>query len=75
MSKKLYVVTVTRRAYVLADSEIEAMDYDDLIDENEDPEIDCEVADSNVLRWFPVAEIYHAEQDDKKITVKEAFNL
>ena len=31
MTKKLYVVTVTRRAYVLADSEIEAMDYDDLI--------------------------------------------
>ena len=45
MTKKLYVVTVTRRAYVLADSEIEAMDYDDLIDENEDPEIDCEVAE------------------------------
>jgi len=75
MSKRVYVVSVTRRAYVLAEDHLEALDYADAIDENEDAEVDYDEADTNVLKWFATANVYHANQDEKKITVKEAFDL
>lgn len=73
MAKKLYVVTVSHSAYVLADSWNEATDFCDAIVKNEIRDTDIYEANGNGLRWFDDALVYHANDGDVDITLADAL--
>lgn len=64
MARKLYVVTVSRSAYVLADSWNHACDFADDIDLNESRDVDIHEAADNELRWSGDSCVYNEENED-----------
>jgi hypothetical protein len=72
-NKKVFLVTLQYRAYVLAEDEYDAEDLARLVAEDERPLIEVEETRSNVLSWPQHACVYHAEQMDRDITISEVF--
>lgn len=73
MSKKLFLVTLQYRGYVLAEDDFDAEDIGSYIVEDERPTVEVEEARSNILRWPQNACVYHAEQMDRDITIADVF--
>jgi len=71
--KKVFLVTLQYRAYVLAEDYYDAEDLARCLVEDERPLIEVEEARSNVLSWPQHACVYHAEQMDRDITISEIF--
>lgn len=72
-NKKLFLVTLQYRGYVLADDDYDAEDIGLSIAQDERPTVEVEEVRSNVLRWPSHACVYHAEQMDRDITVDDCF--
>jgi len=72
-NKKLFLVTLQYRGYVLAEDDFDAEDIGLSIAEDERPTVEVEEVRSNVLRWPQHACVYHAEQMDRDITVADVF--
>jgi len=72
-NKKVFMVTVKYRGYVVADDEYDAEDIALGIPMDENPSVDVVEVQSNVLRWPSHACVYHAEQMDRDITVSECL--
>ncbi len=72
-NKKVFLVTLQYRAYVLAEDDYDAEDLAHSIAEEERPVVEVEEVRSNILSWPLHACIYHAEQLDRDITVHDIF--
>jgi len=72
-NKKVFLVTLQYRAYVLAEDDYNAEDLAPFIAEDERPVIEVEEVRSNVLSWPLHACVYHSEQMDRDIMVSEVF--
>jgi hypothetical protein len=76
--KKLYVVKVEYEAYVLAEEYEDAEDFASEIVKNEEPFVDCaRVTDDcpNPLKWVLHACIYHPEQNQRDIDLREVIGV
>ena len=74
-NKKVFLVTLQYRAYVLAEDDYDAEDLARLVVEDERPLIEVEEARSNVLSWPLHACVYHAEQINRDIMVSDIFPI
>ena len=74
-NKKVFLVTLQYRGYVVADDDYDAEDIGLSIAQDERPTVEVEEVRSNVLRWPSHACVYHAEQMDRDITVANVFPL
>ena len=72
-NKKIFLVTLQYRGYVVADDDYDAEDIGLSIAQDERPTVEVEEVRSNVLRWPSHACVYHAEQMDQDITVADCF--
>lgn len=72
-SKKLFLVTLQYRAYVLADDDHEAEEFTKDIVDNERPTAEVEEIRSNVLRWPPYSCVYHTDQFERDIRISDIF--
>lgn len=72
-TKKVFLVTLQYRGYVLADDDFDAEDIGRSIAENERPLIEVEEVRSNILQWPQHACVYHAEQFERDITIAGVF--
>jgi hypothetical protein len=72
-NKKIFLVTLQYRGYVVAADDYDAEDIGLSIAQYERPSVEVEEVRSNVLRWPSHACVYHAEQMDRDITVAECF--
>ena len=72
-NKKLFLVTLQYRGYVLAEDDFDAEDIGLSVVEDERPTVEVEEVKTNVLRWPQHACVYHAEQMDLDITVADVF--
>lgn len=72
-NKKLFLVTLQYRAYVLADDDYDAEDFTGDITDNERPTVEVEEVRSNVLQWPQYACVYHADQFDRDIKIADVF--
>ena len=70
---KLYVYERTIKAYVLAETEEEAMKCSPDIARYEIPDISCDETSSNELGWDLDCFVYHTGNYD--ITVREALEI
>ena len=62
--KKLWVVTITRSGYVLAESEQEALAELRQIEKWEDPDVTAYESDGNPLGWEDTALVYGVPSAD-----------
>jgi hypothetical protein len=68
MTKKLFVVEVTYKAYAWAKDKFDAEGLvDEIVDTESSPDIDIEEIDSNVLGWDLGSCIYHDEKRDIRL--------
>lgn len=74
-TKKVFLVTLQYRGYVLADDDFDAEDIGLSIAEHERPLIEVEEVRSNILQWPQHACVYHAEQLDRDITIASVFPI
>jgi len=72
-NKKVFLVTLQYRAYVLAEDDYDAEDLAHLVTGDERPLVEVEEVRSNVLSWPLHACVYHAEQMDRDIMISEVF--
>lgn len=72
-TKKVFLVTLQYRGYVLANDDFDAEGIGMYIAEDERPLIEVEEVRSNVLRWPNHFCVYHEEQMDRDITVADCF--
>ena len=72
-NKKVFLVTLQYRAYVLAEDDYDAEDLAHLVTNDERPLVEVEEVRSNVLSWPLHACVYHAEQMDRDIMISEVF--
>ena len=72
-NKKVFLVTLQYRGYVVADDDYDAEDIGLSIAQDERPTVEVEEVRSNVLRWPSHACVYHAEQMAQDITVADCF--
>lgn len=72
-NKKIFLVTLQYRGYVVANDDHDAEDIGLYIAEDKRPTVEVEEVRSNVLRWPGHACVYHAEQMDRDITVDDCF--
>ncbi len=74
-NKKLFLVTLQYRAYVLADDDYDAEDFTNDITDNERPTIEVEEVRSNVLQWPQYACVYHVDQFENDIKISDVFRV
>jgi hypothetical protein len=68
MTKKLFVVEVTYKAYAWAEDKFDAEGLvHEIVDTESSPDIDIEEIDSNVLGWDLGSCIYHDEKRDIRL--------
>lgn len=72
-NKKIFLVTLQYRAYVLADNEYDAEDFTRDIVDNERPTTEVKEIHSNVLQWPQYACVYHADQFKHDIKIADIF--
>ena len=65
MTKKLFAVEVTYKAYAWVEDEAEAEDLkSEIVDTEDFPEVLVTEAESNILGWDPKCYVYHNEEGD-----------
>jgi hypothetical protein len=72
-NKKVFLVTLQYRAYVVAEDDYNAEDLAHLVPEDERPSVEVEEVRSNVLSWPLHACVYHEEQMDHDIMISDIF--
>lgn len=72
-TKKIFMVTLQYRGYVIADDDFDAEDIALSNLKDEHPVAEVEEVRANVLRWPRHACVYHADQNERDITVGECF--
>lgn len=65
MTKKLFAVEVTYKAYAWAEDKYEAEDLkSEIVDTEDSPEVLVTEVQSNILGWDPKCYVYHNEEGD-----------
>lgn len=69
MTKKLFAVEITHRAYAYVEDEHEAADLASEICDTEDyPDVFATEVTSNIFGWDPACCIYHNEEGDIRLS-------
>ena len=74
-NNKLYLVTISREAYVWAASEEEALDQCSEIERWQRPDRTALRISGNILGWSKESLVYHEHQDTRDLSIGEVLEI